>query len=94
MMRKPICIKLGAAGLTALRFWTGSEMLTHRAIQLPRHYSALYHIQNGDLQALAIGAGARLDLCMRGLIVNIYLHPARRLRAAAAAYQPAGCKPA
>ena len=69
-------------------------MLTHLAIQLPRHYAALYHIQNGDLQALAIGAGARLDLCMRGLIVNIYLHPARRLRAAAAANQPAGCKPA
>ena len=69
-------------------------MLTHRAIQLPRHYSALYHIQNGDLQALAIGAGARVDLCMRGLIVNIYLHPARRLRAAAAAHQPTGCKPA
>ena len=69
-------------------------MLTHRAIQLPRHYAALYHIQNGDLQALAIGAGARLDLCMRGLIVNIYLHPAQRLRAAATAHQPAGCKPA
>ena len=46
----------------------------------------------GDLQALAIGAGARFDLCMRGLIVNIYLHPAQRLRAAAAAHQPAGCK--
>ena len=69
-------------------------MLTHRAIQLPRHYSTLYHIQNGDLQALAIGAGARLDLCMRGLIVNIYLHPSQRLPAAAAAHQPAGCKPA
>ena len=48
----------------------------------------------GDLQALAIGAGARFDLCMRGLIVNIYLHPAQRLRAAAAAHQSAGCKPA
>ncbi len=62
-------------------------MLTHRAIQLPRHYSTLYHIQNGDLQALAIGAEARLYLCMRGLIVNIYLHPAQRLRAAAAAHR-------
>ena len=41
-------------------------MLTHRAIQLARHYSALYHIQNGDLQALAIGAEAGLYLCMRG----------------------------
>ena len=67
-------------------------MLTHGAIQLPRHYSALYHIQNGDLQALAIGAGARFDLCMGGLIVNIDLHPAQRLCAAAASHQPTGCK--
>ena len=88
MMRKSICIKLGAAGLTALWFWTGPEMLTHRAIQLSRHYSTLYHIQNRDLQALAIDAGTRFYLCMRGLIVNIYLHPAQRLPAAATAHQP------